>query len=163
MRLGSKSVSLVPTRPCRTHDNETHIQELSLLSLSPAEVTYCFIVIVFAYALRGGTGFGAAIAMPLLALVVPMKILVPGWSVLSVVAGIDILRRDYDKIVWAELMPLMPSCRTHWDLPRQPHICRGERGEVQVASELDADSERLCAAREIDPAAVWASLIGHSV
>jgi uncharacterized membrane protein YfcA len=49
MRSGSKSVSLVPTRPCRTHDNETHIQELSLLSLSPAEVTYCFIVIVFAY------------------------------------------------------------------------------------------------------------------
>jgi uncharacterized membrane protein YfcA len=78
--------------------------------LSPAEVTYCFIVIVFAYTLRGGTGFGAAIAMPLLALVVPMKILVPGWSVLSVVAGIDILRRDYDKIAWADLMPLMPSC-----------------------------------------------------
>src|SRR5262249_23274313 len=48
--------------------------------------------------------------MPLLALVVPMKILVPGWSVLSVVAGIDILRRDYDKIAWADLMPLMPSC-----------------------------------------------------
>jgi uncharacterized membrane protein YfcA len=62
-------------------------------------------VIVFAYTLRGGTGFGAAIAMPLLALVVPMKILVPGWSVLSVVAGIDILRRDYDKIAWADLMP----------------------------------------------------------
>ena len=67
-------------------------------------------MIVFAYTLRGGTGFGAAIAMPLLALVVPMKILVPGWSVLSVVAGIDILRRDYNKIDWADLMPLMPSC-----------------------------------------------------
>jgi len=67
-------------------------------------------VIVFAYTLRGGTGFGAAIAMPLLALVVPMKTLVPAWSVLSVVAGIDILRRDYDKIAWADLMPLMPSC-----------------------------------------------------
>jgi uncharacterized membrane protein YfcA len=78
--------------------------------LSPAEVSYCFIVIVFAYTLRGGTGFGAAIAMPMLALVVPMKILVPAWSVLSVVAGIDILRRDYDKIAWADLMPLMPSC-----------------------------------------------------
>src|SRR5262249_22544032 len=48
--------------------------------------------------------------MPLLALVVPMKILVPGWSVLSVVAGMDIRRRDYDKIAWADLMPLMPSC-----------------------------------------------------
>jgi len=78
--------------------------------LSRAEVTYCFIVILFAYALRGGTGFGAATAMPLLAFVVPMKILVPAWSVLSVVAGIDILRRDYDKIAWADLLPLIPSC-----------------------------------------------------
>jgi uncharacterized membrane protein YfcA len=85
-------------------------QEFSLLSLSSAEVSYCFIVIVLAYALRGGTGFGAAIAMPLLALVLPMKTLVPAWSVLSVVAGIDILRRDYDKIAWADLMPLMPGC-----------------------------------------------------
>src|SRR5262245_66397237 len=48
--------------------------------------------------------------MPLLAVVVPVKILVPALSVLSVVAGIDILRRDYDKIAWADLMPLMPSC-----------------------------------------------------
>ena len=78
--------------------------------MSPAEVSYCFIVIVLAYTLRGGTGFGAAIAMPLLALVLPMKTLVPAWSVLSVVAGLDILRRDYDKIAWADLMPLIPSC-----------------------------------------------------
>ena len=48
------------------------LKELQLLSLSHAEVTYCFIVILFAYTLRGGTGFGAAIAMPLLALVVPL-------------------------------------------------------------------------------------------
>src|SRR5262249_61491600 len=48
--------------------------------------------------------------MPLLALVVPMKILVPGWSVLSVVAGMDLLRRDYDRMPWADLMPFMPSC-----------------------------------------------------
>ena len=106
MRSVSRAFSLVLTRPCRTHDNETDIQELCCCPYRLQEVTYCFIVIVFAC----GTGFGAAIAMPLLALVVPMKILVPGWSVLSVVAGIDILRRDYNKIAWADLMPLMPSC-----------------------------------------------------
>jgi uncharacterized membrane protein YfcA len=78
--------------------------------LSRAEVAYCFIVIVLAYTLRGGTGFGAAIAMPLLALVVRMKVLVPAWSVLSVVAGGTIVRREYDNIAWADLMPLMPSC-----------------------------------------------------
>src|SRR5215471_13661576 len=43
-----------------------------------------------------------------------------------------------------------PSDDTHWDLPRQSHICRGERGEVQAASELDADSERICAAGEVE-------------
>lgn len=78
--------------------------------MSRAEVAYCFIVIVLAYTLRGGTGFGAAIAMPLLALVVRMKVLVPAWSVLSVVAGGTIVRREYDNIAWADLMPLMPSC-----------------------------------------------------
>ena len=67
-------------------------------------------MIVVAYSLRGGTGFGAAIAMPLLALVLPMKLLVPAWSVLSVVAGVTILRHDYDKIAWADVKPLMPSC-----------------------------------------------------
>jgi uncharacterized membrane protein YfcA len=39
-----------------------------------------------------------------------MKTLIPAWSVLSVVVGLDILRRDYDKIAWADLMPLIPSC-----------------------------------------------------
>src|SRR5215471_1897065 len=39
---------------------------------------------------------------------------------------------------------------THWDLSRQPHICRGERGEVQAAGEPDADSERVCVAGEVD-------------
>jgi uncharacterized membrane protein YfcA len=73
-------------------------------------LAYSFAVIVIAYSLRGGTGFGAAIAMPLLAIVVPMKLLVPAWSVLSVVAGATILRHVYDKIAWADVRPLMPSC-----------------------------------------------------
>lgn len=107
--MGSKAFrSYLPSRAERT--TTRLVAGASATVLSHAEVTYCFIVILFAYTLRGGTGFGAAIAMPLLAVVVPMKILVPAWSVLSVVAGIDILRRDYDKIAWADLMPLMPSC-----------------------------------------------------
>jgi hypothetical protein len=49
--------------------------------------------------------------MPLLAIVVPMKILVRARSVLSVIAGIDILRRcRYEDIAWADLMALMPNC-----------------------------------------------------
>ena len=47
------------------------------ISLSWLELAYCGVVIVACYALRGSTGFGGAVAMPLLALVVPLKILVP--------------------------------------------------------------------------------------
>jgi hypothetical protein len=64
MRSVSEAFSLLTRHAERT---TTGFQELELLSLSRAEVTYCFIVILFAYTLRGGTGFGAAIAMLLLA------------------------------------------------------------------------------------------------
>ena len=89
---------------------ETGFQEPSLLSLSALEIVYCFAVIVFAYALRGGTGFGAVLVMPLLALVIPMKALVPVWSILSVVAGASILRHDYRHIAWGDFLLLMPTC-----------------------------------------------------
>ena len=78
--------------------------------MSALEIVYCFAVIVFAYALRGGTGFGAVLVMPLLALVIPMKALVPVWSILSVVAGASILRHDYRHIAWADFLLLMPTC-----------------------------------------------------
>ena len=89
---------------------ETGFQEPNLISLSALEIVYCFAVIVFAYALRGGTGFGAVLVMPLLALVIPMKALVPVWSILSVVAGASILRHDYRHIAWADFLLLMPTC-----------------------------------------------------
>src|SRR5262245_25969329 len=63
MRSVSKAFSLVLTHAERT--------TTKLISRSFAAVLiacrshHCFIVIVFAYTLRGGTGFGAAIAMPL--------------------------------------------------------------------------------------------------
>ncbi len=48
-----------------------------MLSLSSNHIAYTCAVTVFAYALRGATGFGAAAAMPLMGLVVPIKVLVP--------------------------------------------------------------------------------------
>ena len=52
-------------------------------SLSSNHIAYICAVTVFACALRGATGFGAAAAMPLMGLVVPIKVLVPAWTVLS--------------------------------------------------------------------------------
>ena len=42
---------------------------------------------VLSYALRGSTGFGAAAAMPLLALVIPLKVLIPAWTLIGLTAG----------------------------------------------------------------------------
>ena len=36
---------------------------------------------------RGASGFGAAAAMPLLGLVIPLKILVPAWTLIGIAAG----------------------------------------------------------------------------
>jgi hypothetical protein len=81
-----------------------------MLSLSSNHIAYICAVTVFAYSLRGATGFGAAATMPLMGLVVPIKVLVPAWSVLSLCAAVTILGRDRRNIAWTDLMRLVPSC-----------------------------------------------------
>ncbi|MGB9369370.1 MAG: sulfite exporter TauE/SafE family protein [Xanthobacteraceae bacterium] len=80
-----------------------------MLSLSPLQIAYCCVVIVIAYAVRGGTGFGSAAAMPLLALVIPLKILVPVWTLLGVASSITIVAHDYRQIAWRELVRTVPA------------------------------------------------------
>jgi uncharacterized membrane protein YfcA len=65
---------------------------------------------VASYALRGSTGFGAAAAMPLLALVIPLKVLIPAWTLIGLTAGITLLGRDRPYIAWGEMARLVPSC-----------------------------------------------------
>ncbi len=81
-----------------------------MLSLSGNEIVYICSITVFAYSLRGATGFGAAAAVPLMGLVVPVKVLVPAWTVLSFFGSVTILLRDRHNIAWADLMRLLPSC-----------------------------------------------------
>ena len=66
-------------------------------------------VIVASYALRGSTGFGGAVAMPLLALVVPLKILVPVWTLLGIASSVTIVARDYRSIAVYELLRTLPA------------------------------------------------------
>src|SRR5262249_3809013 len=73
------------------------------------ELAWCAIVIVIAYAVRGSTGFGAAAAMPLLALVVPLKILVPVWTLLGAASSITIVAREYRHIALRELLRTLPA------------------------------------------------------
>jgi uncharacterized membrane protein YfcA len=67
-------------------------------------------VVVVAYAARGSTGFGAAAAMPLLGLVIPLKILIPAWTLIGLAAGVTLLGRDRKNIAWRDMTGLLPSC-----------------------------------------------------
>src|ERR1043166_7811237 len=80
-----------------------------MLSLSYPEIAYCCVVIIAAYAVRGSTGFGAAAAMPLLALVVPLKILVPVWTLLGAASSVTIVTKDYRYIAVRELLGTLPA------------------------------------------------------
>jgi len=65
---------------------------------------------VVSYALRGSTGFGAAAAMPLLALIIPLKVLIPAWTLIGLTAGVALLGRDRAHIAWGDMARLLPSC-----------------------------------------------------
>jgi uncharacterized membrane protein YfcA len=64
---------------------------------------------VAAYAARGSTGFGAAAAMPLLGLVLPLKLLIPAWTVVGAAAGLALFGSDRRRIAWAEMAKLVPT------------------------------------------------------
>jgi uncharacterized membrane protein YfcA len=65
---------------------------------------------VASYALRGSTGFGAAAAMPLLGLVIPLKVLIPAWTLIGLTAGVTLLGRDRPYIAWSKMARLLPTC-----------------------------------------------------
>jgi uncharacterized membrane protein YfcA len=64
---------------------------------------------VIAYSARGASGFGAAAAMPLLGLVLPLKVLVPAWTLIGIAAGTALLGSDRKKVAWGEMIKLVPG------------------------------------------------------
>jgi uncharacterized membrane protein YfcA len=70
---------------------------------------FAAIVLVVAYAVRGTTGFGGqAIAVPLLALIMPLQVVVPAITALTALSSCTYWRRDRDKIAWGEILRLLP-------------------------------------------------------
>ena len=78
-------------------------------SLSTPAIVYCCVVMVIAYSARGASGFGAAAALPLLGLVLPLKVLVPAWTLIGIVAGATLMGSDRNKVVWSEIIKLVPG------------------------------------------------------
>jgi uncharacterized protein len=65
---------------------------------------------IASYALRGASGFGAAAAMPLMALVIPLKVLIPAWTLIGLCAGFTLIGRDRAHIAWRDIARLLPAC-----------------------------------------------------
>jgi uncharacterized membrane protein YfcA len=76
-------------------------------ALTAPEIAYCSLVLVISFAIRGGVGFGAA-ALPLVALVLPMKLVVPVFTVLAIFSSWSIVFRDSRHVDWRELLRLLP-------------------------------------------------------
>jgi uncharacterized membrane protein YfcA len=77
--------------------------------LSALAVAYCCAVIVISYAVRGSTGFGAAAAMPLLALALPIKLVVPLWTLLGIASSVAIVARDWRYVAVRDLLRTLPA------------------------------------------------------
>ena len=81
----------------------------AIQSLSTLAIVYCCVVMVIAYSARGASGFGAAAALPLLGLVIPLKVLVPAWSLIALAAGTALIGSDRKNIAWPEMLRLVPG------------------------------------------------------
>ncbi|MGW8182828.1 MAG: sulfite exporter TauE/SafE family protein [Burkholderiales bacterium] len=79
-------------------------------SLSGFEIAYGIAVVLLSFGLRGSTGFGGALGMPLLALVIPLKVLVPVWTLLGATSSIAILGHDRHYVARRDFVAFIPWC-----------------------------------------------------
>ena len=80
-----------------------------LMELSHLQLAGLFSVLFVAYVVRGIAGFGSGlIAIPLLALVLPLPLAVPLVVALDFLASASQGVRDRQQIQWAEILPTLP-------------------------------------------------------
>jgi len=78
-------------------------------ALTTFQLVFCGLVITAAYAVRSGAGFGGgAVAVPFLALILPLQIVVPVVVILNMLSSIGHGLRDWRGIRWAEIIRLFP-------------------------------------------------------
>jgi hypothetical protein len=81
-----------------------------VLDLSPLALVYCVAVLLLNFTLRGSLGFGGALGLPLLALVIPVKVLAPAWSLVGIVSSAAIVGRGRKEVDWRQFVGLLPGC-----------------------------------------------------
>jgi len=81
-----------------------------LQDLSPLELAYCIAVLLINFMLRGSLGFGGALGLPLLALVLPVKVLAPAWSLVGIVSSAAIVGHQRRHVDRRQFLGLLPGC-----------------------------------------------------
>ncbi len=82
---------------------------VELLQLSPVQILLCIVIIFAAYMVKGLSGFGAGlVAIPFLVLILPLKFIVPVFSLLSYTGTILQSLQLRKQVVWGDLLPLIP-------------------------------------------------------
>lgn len=78
-------------------------------ALGPLELIAAAMALMAAYAVRGTAGFGGqTIAVPVLTLMMPITVVVPAVTVLTVVSSVVHWLQDWRRIAWREIARLMP-------------------------------------------------------
>lgn len=79
------------------------------MNISAWQLAFCAATIVIAFTVRGTTGFGGgALAVPLLALALPVQIVIPVVTVLNFVASIEHGVRFRRQILWRQIAYMLP-------------------------------------------------------
>lgn len=72
-------------------------------------MAYCAVVITAGFTVRGGAGFGGgALATPLLALVLPLKTVLPVVVTMLMLASIGQIARERRRVDWREVLRVLP-------------------------------------------------------
>jgi len=67
-------------------------------------------VLLINFMLRGSLGFGGALGLPLLALVLPVKVLAPAWSLVGIISSAAIVGKDRQHVDRRQYLGLLPGC-----------------------------------------------------
>lgn len=80
-----------------------------LEQLSPSQLGIAFITVTVAFVVRGIAGFGSGlIAIPILALMLPISVVVPVIGLLDYLAASSHGLKHRNAIAWREILPLIP-------------------------------------------------------
>ena len=80
-----------------------------MVDFTLAQWAFFVFAVTLAFGVRGGAGFGGGVvAVPMLALLAPLQIVVPLTSALNTVASLSQGFRDWRKVEWREMARILP-------------------------------------------------------